>query len=377
MINFSFSCFSLRKNRKKVLLFFLFFFFFSLPSSGGLIKPSPGMKAPDFTLPSTGGEAVRLSDYTGREIVILNFWAFWCDTWQDEAEGFYSLKKNFPGLSYKILSVSIDGQLDLLLEKKEDILYYPVLLDKNGFVSELYGIKNVPVIFIIDKRGIIRYKFKGYAGTEELYKCIKKLMTEEEVSLSSIKKLFLTFDDFPQGEDSALLLDILKKENVKATFFVTGERAEDYPQILKRAFDEGHSLEIHCYTHRDFTELSEGEIEEELCKTSDLIYEITGRRPEFLRPPGGHITSFVEEIAGEMNLTPVMWTINPYDYQRPGEQIVAERILGELKDEWEILILHDGVGETRKILPELINLCKERGYEFLNLNSLNLHGSAR
>ena len=363
---FLFSPFYLKKS-EKIILFFLIFLFCPFSSLAHNIKPSPGMKAPDFILESIDGKGVSLHDFTGEKVTILNFWAFWCDTWQDEADGFYSLKKNFPHIDYNILSVSIDGSPKLFLEKKEEFIYYPVLLDKDSFVSNLYGIENVPVIFILDKKGVIRYKFKGYAGTEELYKSIKKLSDERIENFSSKKEICLTFDDFPAGEDTKILLDILEKENVKATFFVIGEKAKDYPEILKRTVQDGHYTGIHCYSHNDFRNMPLENVKEEINKTYELIYEITGTEPLFFRPPGGHITSSIEDIALSMGLSPLLWTLNPYDYQRPGEQLLAERILGELKEDREIILLHDGVGDTREILPEIIRLCKDRGYEFVKL----------
>lgn len=334
---------------------------------GEIIKPAEGMKSPDFTLASTDNKPVTLSAYRGENILILNFWAFWCDTWQYEAEGFYSLKKDFPDINYKILSISIDGQLDLLLKKKENLIYYPVLLDKNSSVSGIYGIDNVPTIFILDKNGIIRYKFRGYPGTLELYNSIKKLMEEENLPPFKTGEISLTFDDFPQGEDSDKLLDILKKENIKATFFVIGERAEIYPEIIKRAYREGHQLAIHCYHHSSFTELTEDEIKKEIKKTSEIIYNLTDTEPVFIRPPGGNLSPLIEEISHAEGLSVILWTINPYDYQHPGTQLLAESIMGELDKEREIIILHDGVSETRTILAELISICKGRGYEFIQI----------
>jgi peptidoglycan/xylan/chitin deacetylase (PgdA/CDA1 family) len=323
------------------------------------------MKAPDFTLRSTEGKSARLSDFIGKKIIILNFCAFWCDTWQEEADGFYSLKKDFPDISFDIISVSIDGQLDLMLKKKADLIYYPVLLDINRYVSTIYSIDNVPTLFIVDKKGIIRYKFRGYPGTVTLYSSIKYLMVESRKSVSSVKNLNITFDDFPSGEEeSNSLLDILEKEHIKVTFFVSGEKAEKYPSVIKRAFKCGHNLGIHSYHHIDFTELSGKEIREEISRTSDVIYNLTGKRPLLLRPPGGHVNSLTEEIALHLNLKILLWTINPLDYQRPGSQIIAERILGELKRDREIILLHDGVKETLDILPELISIFRDRGYVF-------------
>lgn len=337
------------------------------PVFGNFITPCTGIKAPCFTLRSTEGKSVKLFDFIGKKIIILNFCAFWCDTWQEEADGFYALKKDFPDISFDIISVSIDGQLDMMVEKKKDLIYYPVLLDIKRHVSNIYSIDNVPTLFILDKEGIIRYKFRGYPGTVTLYSSIKYLMEEKHIKSYSVKKMNITFDDFPSGEEeSNSLLDILEKEHIKVTFFVSGEKAEKYPSLIKRAFTCGHNLGIHSYHHIDFTELSEKQLIKEISDTSDVIYNLTGKRPLLLRPPGGHVNKFIEEIALQLNLKIFLWTINPLDYQRPGRQIIAERILGELKKDREIILLHDGVKETLDILPELISIFRDRGYEFSN-----------
>jgi peptidoglycan/xylan/chitin deacetylase (PgdA/CDA1 family) len=192
-------------------------------------------------------------------------------------------------------------------------------------------------------------------------------MSEKISEKKKNKKIILTFDDFPCGKDTDLLLHILNKEDVKATFFVTGEKVRDSENILKKAYKEGHEIEIHCFHHIPFTDLKKDEIKREINNTSDLICSVTGKMPKFFRPPGGHINELIKEIASSFNLEVINCTINPFDYQRPGEQLLAERIFGELKRDEEIILLHDGVKETRNILPEFIKICKSMGYEFIRL----------
>lgn len=353
-----------------ILLLILLNFFAPPSQAKTVIYPAPGMKAPDFILQTEKGKNIKLSDYMGKNVLLLNFWAFWCDTWQDEADGFYELKKKFPDIKYSILSVSVDGKLDMMLKKKENLIYYPILLDLKSELSGKYGIENVPTLFIIDKNGIIRYKFKGYPGTLELYNSIKKVMSEKTGGKKKNKKIALTFDDFPD-KDTPLLLDILKKEDVKATFFVTGEKGKNEKDIITRAYKEGHEIEIHCFHHIPFIELKKDDIISEITGTSELIYSITGKKPLFIRPPGNHVNEMIKKIAHLYNLELIDYTINPFDYQRPGEQILAERIFGELKRDEEIILLHDGVTETRNILPEFIGICKSMGYEFIRLTEID------
>ncbi|RMF57195.1 MAG: polysaccharide deacetylase family protein, partial [Calditrichaeota bacterium] len=108
---------------------------------------------------------------------------------------------------------------------------------------------------------------------------------------SSSHSVAITFDDGPNPQYTPECLNILKKLNVKGTFFIIGQHAEKYPELLQRIFDEGHSLGIHTYSHPfTFHQMKFSEIKEELEKTQNLIFRLTNKRVTLYRPPRGQLS---------------------------------------------------------------------------------------
>ena len=112
------------------------------------------------------------------------------------------------------------------------------------------------------------------------------------------KRVALTFDDGPNETFTPKLLDGLNERNVKATFFVLGKQAKQFPQLVKRIVEEGHQLGCHGYEHVDMLTLSVDEACKQMTRTSDLLMELTGQRPLFMRPPYGRCQKQLAERSG-------------------------------------------------------------------------------
>ena len=140
------------------------------------ITPKTGDLAPDFQLQSLKGETIKLSQNKGN-VVVLVFWAFWCDTWKSVTGGYEELAIDMKNVPFKYIVVAIDPAMPEVtkLEKKDGNLPFPVLVDKDGKVSETYNIKAVPTFFILNKKGNIAYKHEGYPGNKILKKLIWEL----------------------------------------------------------------------------------------------------------------------------------------------------------------------------------------------------------
>lgn len=123
-------------------------------------------------------------------------------------------------------------------------------------------------------------------------------------------KIALTFDDGPSTAWTPALLDGLKERGVKATFFLIGENADKNPEIVKRMAEEGHLIGNHTYHHVELTKVSENEARLELADTSAVIVRITGKEPEYMRPPFG---AWQRKLEQEIQMLPVLWTIDPLD----------------------------------------------------------------
>ena len=122
----------------------------------------------------------------------------------------------------------------------------------------------------------------------------------------------LTFDDGPHPNTTPHILDILKKRNLKATFFVLGLQAKKYPEIIKRIHDEGHIVGNHTYGHKDLTKLKPAQIKTEIENTNNLIEKITGEKPKFIRPPYGAVNHKVSDAINEAGKRMASFSKRPY-----------------------------------------------------------------
>lgn len=189
------------------------------------------------------------------------------------------------------------------------------------------------------------------------------------------KVIALTFDDGPDPTNTKALLEVLKKHKSQATFFVLGNRAEKYPDLLKEMAEAGHEIANHSYSHADFNGKSDEFILEEIKKTNAIIKGITGQNPKFFRPPGGYLSHAMVDLTQEQHLTIGYWTWqqDSKDWREgiSGEQI-AKHILNHLQP-GQIVVLHDGASngmQTAKAMDILIPQLKKSGYKCVTLSRL-------
>lgn len=186
--------------------------------------------------------------------------------------------------------------------------------------------------------------------------------------------VYLTFDDGPSLL-TPQVLDLLKKEEIHATFFLLGKEAERYPNIVKRIVKEGHSIGNHTYNHK-YSELypSFEKFWSQIEKTSGILEQITGERTKLVRVPGGtfgHFDAFYAYYLDQADYQVYDWNIDSGDSSRrgvPANEIIRQVKKGPFPHEVHLL-LHDGSGhaESVKALPEIIHFFKQIGYEFAPL----------
>ncbi|KAL1922518.1 uncharacterized protein VTP21DRAFT_10057 [Calcarisporiella thermophila] len=137
----------------------------------------------------------------------------------------------------------------------------------------------------------------------------------------------VTFDDGPT-QFTPPLLDFLKQNNMKATFFVLGTQARDNPAILKRAFDEGHEIASHTWSHKALTSLTNEQIVSEMKWTELAIQQAIGVKPKYMRPPYGDIDDRVRALMVSMGLRVVIWNRDSFDWKLQTKQITLAEIDG-------------------------------------------------
>lgn len=184
---------------------------------------------------------------------------------------------------------------------------------------------------------------------------------------SNRPKLALTFDDGPHGKVTYDLLKLLKKEHVKATFFVVGQMTQTRHQMLQQMNREGHEIANHSFSHPDLAKLDLLDILTEYKATQLAVEEITGKQPRYCRPPGGRIDEKTLRAASALGLTTVYWNSNPGDYKFTNPNDILLR-LRQARQNGSIILLHSGLPATvdalRTFIPESIEL----GFDFVLLD---------
>ncbi|MBN1621090.1 MAG: polysaccharide deacetylase family protein [Endomicrobiales bacterium] len=183
-------------------------------------------------------------------------------------------------------------------------------------------------------------------------------------------KIAITFDDGPHQKYTKELLAFLKKYNIKATFFVVGDQVIKYPQLARLISLYGHEIENHTTTHPNLTKLPEKNIKEELVMTRELIKNIAEQKSKYFRPPGGHYDNKVIEVAKDLGLRMVLWTVFPKDHGNTQADIISERILEQAHD-GGVILLHSGSKQTLEALPKVIKELRYRGYHFVTISQLH------
>lgn len=180
----------------------------------------------------------------------------------------------------------------------------------------------------------------------------------------------LTFDDGPHPQYTQKILDILKTYGVKATFFVVGKMAENYPALVQAEYRAGHQLANHTYNHLNLSKIHLGEIKAELLACNYVVKSITGYDMPYFRPPGGDYNNKVIQAASEEGMTMVLWTDDPGDYTDPGKKVIEKYVLDNISN-GGIILLHDGIQQTIDVLPQIIENIQKRGLKFEKIEDMD------
>ncbi len=185
------------------------------------------------------------------------------------------------------------------------------------------------------------------------------------------KHLALTFDSNWGDQQIKLILETLKAEKVKATFFFSGEWAERHSDIVKEVLKDGHEIETQGMRHEDYTQLSVEETRRDMLLSREAIYKACGVRPELIRPPYGKINKEVLQTMSALHLQPVLWSVNPQDETNPGYEAIVRQVLKDA-GKGDIIRLHasDSAKQTYRALPLIIREMKNRGYTFVTIKDL-------
>ncbi len=206
---------------------------------------------------------------------------------------------------------------------------------------------------------------KGRKHYEEAGQILWEINIDEKI-------IALTFDDGPHRKYTPEILDILAKYDARATFFVVGENAEKNPNVVLRMNEDGHELAIHTYTHPLRASLPN--LLEEIRRTHETIYGISGYSPTLFRPVEGRYTDELIDAVVKEGYKVVMWSwhMDTLDWKNPGVNKIVDIVLNGMKP-GNVVLFHDGGGNReqtvkalKKIMPEL----EKQGYKFVTISEL-------
>lgn len=188
-----------------------------------------------------------------------------------------------------------------------------------------------------------------------------------EILRTTGPKICLTFDDGPSPAITPKLLDLLKQYNVHATFFLVGKNAERYPDLVKRMIDEGHEVGNHSYDHPQLTTLSVDGFMSQINGTNDIIYNATGVKPKYLRPPYGSKNQVMKDT---IPMPFILWNVDPEDWNKTAtKESISQNVLDNVSD-GGIVLSHDLYERTYEAYEILIPQLIQQGYQFLTVSEM-------
>ncbi len=224
-------------------------------------------------------------------------------------------------------------------------------------------------------RGLRRVRcgrLSGRVGTVEVSQMMPVVIAARRADAA--KAVALTFDDGPHPTYTPQLLDILAKNNARATFFVLGIYVKKYPDLVRRMLREGHEVGIHSWAHANFTRISSAAAGEDIARCQRLLQSL-GDGPvslNWFRPPYGAKNATVEQVVKAAGLRVAMWSVDPQDWRQPGSDVIYQRVVKRVHS-GAVVLFHDGPANragTVKAVRRLVPALQKKGYRLVTISAL-------
>ena len=183
----------------------------------------------------------------------------------------------------------------------------------------------------------------------------------------------LTFDAAWGNEDTQMLIDILGKYNIKATFFVVGAWVEKYPDSVKALHDAGHEIMSHSNDHAHFNKLNQSEIVNNLNICNEKIEAVTGVKPALFRCPYGEYDDHVIKTVNSIGMTAIQWNVDSLDWKGISASEIKQRVLAKVVP-GSIILFHNAAENTPEALPAIIEGLIADGYSIVTVSEILLTG---
>lgn len=190
------------------------------------------------------------------------------------------------------------------------------------------------------------------------------------------KAAALTFDISWGTKMPEKVFHILEKEHVPATFFVSGPWAKQNAQLVRQMAEKGYEVESHGWAHVNYTGLSSQGVQDNITKANQVIQQITGTRPTFVRPPNGDFSPRTIQAAKAVGYTTVTWGTDSLDWMNPGVETIIRRVVTRIHP-GDIVLLHasDTCKQTDQALPTIIQDLRQKGYHLVTMKTLLSYGT--
>ncbi|MCR8634723.1 polysaccharide deacetylase family protein [Paenibacillus radicis (ex Xue et al. 2023)] len=185
------------------------------------------------------------------------------------------------------------------------------------------------------------------------------------------KKVALTFDDGPDDQTTPAIMDILNKYKVQASFFFIGKQVNQYPDVVKKVYENGHLVLNHSFKHDDYTKLDANQIHTDVKETEDAIRSVIGKTPSIMRTPYGATNDNVLAAVKKEGLTVVLWSIDTLDWSQKESDNIVNNVISNVRN-GDIILMHSSKVQTVNIkaLPIIIEQLQKKGFSIVNLETL-------
>lgn len=230
-----------------------------------------------------------------------------------------------------------------------------------------YRTMNIMLVMLVVSVSLI-YNYASYNHLLDAFRNNSKQLPVYCVDTPE-KKIAISFDAAWGADYTEDLLGILKKYDVKTTFFLVGFWVDKYPDMVRRIDEEGHEIGNHSSKHPHMSQLSKEQIVDELTKTSNKIEAITNKKVVLFRPPFGDYNNRLIETSRELGIQVIQWDVDSLDYKDYGADAIVKRVLSKAKN-GSIVLFHNNATYTRDALPVILENLQKEGYKIVPVSEL-------
>ena len=236
--------------------------------------------------------------------------------------------------------------------------------------------RSISWLFFIALAIGVTYYFQGFSY-KDTFDSLPVSSAAKELPIYCVDtakpQVSISFDAAWGNDDTQKILDILKENNIKASFFMTGGWVEKYPEDVKAIAAAGHDLGNHSENHKQMSQLSAEQCKEELLKPHEKVKALTGKEMILFRPPYGDYNDNLIRVCREINYYPIQWDVDSLDWKDYDADTIVRRVTEHKHlGNGSIILCHNGAKHMAEALDTMIKTLKEKGYELVPISELIL-----